>query len=199
MNKSTLIHIGAEVVVIGGIAIYFQKKNNTLQQQVLLLQQQLDQLSKDHNELGKAVNQLYSLYNNLNNKLSSQQQQTNDDVDYSKNIKPQNELRKRRFKSDLNKEEVKPNNKKLDEQQAMFIPFDILNMFNVSNKKPSEKTHVEIIDEDDHSIETNIIDNNTNTNDIDIDINDTSEIEKELEMIKEMEKQSNEVQHDDSL
>lgn len=61
MNNVTLAHIGGELVVIGGIAFYFQRKTSALEQQILQLQQENRELVTAIDELGDQMQQLAAM------------------------------------------------------------------------------------------------------------------------------------------
>lgn len=61
MNNVTLAHIGGELVVIGGIAFYFQRKTSALEHQILQLQQENRELVTAIDELGDQMQQLAAM------------------------------------------------------------------------------------------------------------------------------------------
>jgi erythromycin esterase-like protein len=58
MNNVTLAHIGGDLVLIGGLAFYFHKKNNAMMKEITLLKQQNQQLNETIMELQENIQQL---------------------------------------------------------------------------------------------------------------------------------------------
>ena len=68
MNNITLAHIGGELVLIGGVAFYFHRKTNTLQEDV-------NTLKKENKELSDAVEDLQENLQRLGTMFMQLQQQ----------------------------------------------------------------------------------------------------------------------------
>ncbi len=58
MNNITLAHIGGELVLIGGVAFYFHRKTNTLQDDLTALKKENKELADSVEELQGAIQQL---------------------------------------------------------------------------------------------------------------------------------------------
>ena len=58
MNNITLAHIGGELVLVGGLAFYFHRKNNMMMKEIAQLKQQNQQLHETIMELQENVQQI---------------------------------------------------------------------------------------------------------------------------------------------
>jgi len=74
MNNITLAHIGGELVLIGGVAVFFHKKTATLQQKIDLLSSNFDTLTKSNEELVEAFVKLQNHVQHLTSSLMQLQQ-----------------------------------------------------------------------------------------------------------------------------
>jgi uncharacterized membrane protein len=61
MENLNISHIGGELVLIGGVAFYFHRKTNTLQEQITALKEENHELSETMEELKNTIQQLASM------------------------------------------------------------------------------------------------------------------------------------------
>jgi|688.fasta_scaffold155495_2 hypothetical protein len=61
MNNGTVIHVAAEVLIIGGVFVYFNKKVNALNQEIEALKKDLHSLREANDRLGRNIANIYSI------------------------------------------------------------------------------------------------------------------------------------------
>lgn len=66
VQNKQLIHVAAEVLVIGGMAVYFQKKNTAMQSELDQIKERCSSYEKLLNEHSTTIKQIVNQINNIN-------------------------------------------------------------------------------------------------------------------------------------
>lgn len=66
INKEMLIHIGAEIIIIGGVAFYFYKQNKKLAERITELESTVNEFQEQSMKQQKQLNLINKRLNSLN-------------------------------------------------------------------------------------------------------------------------------------
>ena len=178
-NKTLLIHIAAEIIIVIGISFYFSQKNKKLMGHIndliQRIEEQEDMIQKHEqliNNLNNAINSKIMNNKNLITQTQLQPQPIN------KNLKKNDIQELPTIKSKFNKKEL-PVGKTLPNQEPIGVEFHFLpqpiSFKQQSNKNLSFNSKVEEIIEEENEFEENEFGEDEN-----LDENLDDELEEEL-------------------
>lgn len=189
IDKKQILHIASEIIIIGGISIYFFRKNNQLVEQINILEhkvQQQELIIQNHEQLLlKLLNNVNLLNNNIN--LLQQQQQNQKVLKNEKQKQPPSNIKSTKsdnIKSDKKNHDIMmnhpphnfsqsfPNNLRIDEPQIIIMP-----LFDKEKKTNSPPKVEEIFEDLDKELENELNELNFEISEPDYEISEPDDDE----------------------